>query len=88
MICTDTQDEQGRYQIRVRGRIDTQWSGWFENLTISVEARTGITILEGRLADQAALRGILNKLWDLNLTLISVTRTDNRFTERETKSGG
>jgi len=65
------------YQIQVRGRLDKGWSDWFRELTVAFErAQDGspITTLAGPVADQAALRGILNRLWDLNLTLLSVTR--------------
>jgi hypothetical protein len=65
------------YQIQVRGRLDEGWSDWFRGLTVASErAKDGssITTLAGPVADQAALRGILNRLWDLNLTLLSVTR--------------
>lgn len=63
------------YEIKVRGAVDERWSEWFGGLTVAAEADdrpTPITTLTGRVPDQAALRGILNKLWDLNLTLISV----------------
>jgi hypothetical protein len=63
------------YQITVYGRLDPSWSEWFGGmkLTVSVE-RDGcpITRLTGTLPDQGALRGVLNKLWDLNITLLSV----------------
>jgi hypothetical protein len=67
------------YQIRVEGRLDKRRSDWFEGMTMGIEragADTVITTLTGPVADQARLRGILSKLWDLNLTLISVTRKD------------
>lgn len=59
------------YRIRVRGRLGQEWAGWFEDLTLTQEA-DGYTVLEGPLSDQAALRGILSKIWDLNLEVISV----------------
>jgi hypothetical protein len=65
------------YQIQVRGRLDKGWSDWFRGMTVTFEsAKDGspTTTLAGLVADQAALRGILNRLWDLNLTLLSVTR--------------
>ncbi len=65
------EDAQRRvYQIKVQGRLDESWSGWFDRLAITVEGNT--TTLTGAVADQAALRGILSRLWDLNLALISV----------------
>ncbi len=58
------------YQIKVQGRLDKSWSGWFSGMAITVEGDT--TTLTGAVVDQAALRGILSRLWDLNLALISV----------------
>jgi hypothetical protein len=61
------------YQILIRGRLDPQWSFWLEGLSITyVDTDHEITCLAGPIRDQAALRGILNKLWDLNLELVSV----------------
>ncbi len=58
------------YQIKVQGRLDESWSGWFNSMAIAFEDDT--TTLTGAVVDQAALRGILSRLWDLNLALISV----------------
>jgi hypothetical protein len=72
------------YQIRVQGRLDPRRSDWFEGMTMGLErARddTLTTTLTGVVADQARLRGILSKLWDLNLTLISVIRIEPPETE-------
>ncbi len=63
------------YQITLAGKLDRKWSDWFGNMAVSVtQAPHGglVTTLRGVVADQATLRGILNKIWDLNLTLISV----------------
>jgi hypothetical protein len=63
------------YQITLAGKLDGKWSDWFGNMAVSVaQAPDGsfVTTLSGVTADQATLRGILNKIWDLNLTLISV----------------
>jgi hypothetical protein len=62
------------YQIQVQGAIDQRWTGWFAGMTIETDGATSVTILTGSVADQAALRGILTKLWDLNLDLISIHR--------------
>ncbi len=66
------------YRIQVQGAVDPQWSEWFGGLTLAAEhGQDGpVTVLAGPVPDQAALRGILNALWDLNLMLISVTRLD------------
>lgn len=60
------------YEIRVQGILPGDWSAWFEGLEIQRGPR-GESILSGSLADQAALHGILAKIRDLNLKLISVT---------------
>jgi hypothetical protein len=68
-------DQPSSYEIRIHGELDGRWSSWFNGLTITLSHASGqspITTLIGPLADQAALRGILCKLWDLNLKLISV----------------
>jgi hypothetical protein len=65
-------DEQVMYHIKVRGKLDDRWSEWFSGLTITAESESPpVTALVGEI-DQAALRGILNKVWDLNLALVSV----------------
>ena len=69
--------ETTRYVIVVRGDLDARWSDRFAGLDVSVAQEGGpvpLTTLAGAVADQAALRGLLNQLWDLNLTLISVTQ--------------
>jgi hypothetical protein len=66
---------QPQYRIEIEGILDESWSEWFGGLTIeSWHTKDGsiISQLTGPVADQATLRGILNKIWDLNLTLISV----------------
>lgn len=60
------------YRIRLKGRLDPEWSDWFEHMAISTEG--GETILTGPVADQAALHGLLIRIRDLNLTLLSVER--------------
>jgi hypothetical protein len=58
------------YEIRVKGRLDQYWATWFEGLTLAYEADT--TVLRGALADEAALHGVLSKVGNLNLQLLSV----------------
>ena len=60
-----------RYVIRVKGHLDTFWQVWFENLSITHEG-DGTTLLSGPIKDQAALYGLLFKLRDLGLTLLSL----------------
>ncbi len=62
------------YQIRLKGHLDQKWSNWFEQMVISTEGAD--TILTGPLADQAALHGLLTRIRDLNLTLLSVERIE------------
>lgn len=59
------------YQIRVQGHLDSQWSDWFEGLTVTLE-EDGDTLLTGPVIDQAALHGLLKKVRDLGLPLVSV----------------
>lgn len=59
------------YQIRIQGHLGEQWTGWFEGLTIS-SADNGDTLLTGALVDQAALFGLLKKVRDLGVPLVSV----------------
>ncbi len=59
------------YQIRLRGHLSQQWTDWFEGLTITRE-ENGDTLLTGSVIDQAALHGILKKVRDLGMPLLSV----------------
>jgi len=70
----DRKRDQSLYVIRMEGQLDKSWSGWFSGLSITYT--NGVSTLTGPIADQAALRGILTKLWDLNLTLLSVARIE------------
>jgi hypothetical protein len=60
------------YQIRIKGHLDPRWSEWFGGLTITLEDN-GDTLLSGPVVDQAALHGLLRKVRDLGMQLISVT---------------
>ena len=64
-------DQRAIYQIRIRGLLGSQWTDWFEGLTITVE-ENGHTLLTGQVVDQAALYGLLRKVRDLGMPLISV----------------
>ncbi|NIN67369.1 MAG: hypothetical protein GTO63_22245 [Anaerolineae bacterium] len=62
-------------EIRAKGQIDEQWSEWFEDLMIAHQEE-GETVLVGRVVDQAALHGLLAKVRDLGLTLVSVNSAE------------
>jgi hypothetical protein len=62
------------YQIRIRGHLDSEWTDWFEGLTITLEDN-GETLLTGPLVDQAALYGLLRKVRDLGMLLLAVNLT-------------
>ncbi len=59
------------YEIRIKGHLDDRWAEWFEGLTITLE-EDGDTLLTGPIIDQAALHGLLKKVRDLGLPLVSV----------------
>ena len=63
------------YQVRIKGHLDAQWRDWFGGLTISLDAN-GETVLTGAVVDQAALHGLLKKVRDLGMPLISVVLVD------------
>lgn len=65
--------EPGQYEIRLKGHLDDRWAAWFDGMTITRNAN-GETLLTGLVVDQAALYGILRKVRDLSLPLLSVVR--------------
>jgi hypothetical protein len=67
-----TGDPPTFYEIRVEGVLDSRWSSWFEDLQLTSEG--GRTLIAGPVPDQAALHGLLARIRDLNLPLISVQR--------------
>jgi hypothetical protein len=67
------------YEIRVKGHLDQRWSEWFDGMTIT-NVEVGDTIISGSLLDQAALHSLLVKVYNLNLTLISVSRIEKDST--------
>lgn len=66
------------YHIKIKGYLKENWAKWLNGMVISIknQNREKITTITVSIPDQAALRGIMNKLWDLNLTLISVSLQD------------
>lgn len=65
--------EPERYEVRIKGHLDDRWADWFAGMTITRED-SGSTLLTGLVADQSALHGLLRKVRDLGMPLISVTR--------------
>ncbi len=68
--------QSGRYEIRIQGTPSSEWVDWFDGMEVRPEAQ-GETVLVGIVEDQAALHGVLARVRDLNLTLISVIRVDS-----------
>ena len=67
--------EHGRYEIRLKGHLDGRWAAWFDGLILSHES-DGVTVIRGGVPDQAALHGLLQKVRDTGLPLLSVTHVD------------
>ena len=72
---THTKDHPAVYRLRVTGLLDQHWSAWFDGLTLTQDA-DGSTSFTGTVNDQAQLHGLLTKIRDLGLTLISVSVVD------------
>ena len=72
------------YQIKVKGQLGSQWSDWFEDMTITYQE--GMTTIAGEVLDQAALHGLLIRVRDLGLTLISVECVQPDPEEKNEKS--
>ncbi|CAG1772096.1 hypothetical protein BAC2_02165 [uncultured bacterium] len=72
-----TMDQPCIYEIRIEDHLAARWSDWFDGLAIHTDSN-GETTLSGRLTDQAALFGVLTKIHNLNLTLVSVNRSSSQ----------
>jgi hypothetical protein len=68
-------DDAGQYEVRLKGHLDPRWSAWFDGLILT-EDSDGTTVIHGSVIDQAALHGLLQKVRDIGLPLVSVTRVD------------
>jgi hypothetical protein len=69
------------YEIRIKGHLGPQWTDWFDGLTITLE-EDGDTLLTGPVVDQASLHGLLKKVRDSGLPLVSVNRVQNYETHQ------
>jgi hypothetical protein len=86
-ISTGKRHEAGWYEIRLKGHLDTRWAAWFDGLSLLNES-DGTTLIHGPVADQAALHGLLQKVRDVGLPLVSVTQVDpEQPTVPTTKAG-
>ena len=69
-------DESPIYEIRIKGHLGAQWADWFGDVTIVLEDN-GETLLTGEVIDQSALHGLLRKVRDLGMPLVSVNRVEH-----------
>ncbi len=72
---TEDHHEPGHYEIRIMGHLDDRWADWFEGMTITLESN-GETRLTGAVIDQSTLHGLLKKVRDLGMPLVSVNRIE------------
>ena len=68
-------DQPGRYEIRLKGHLGSRWAAWFDGMTLTTNS-DGTTVIEGPVVDQVALHGLLSKLRDIGLPLVSVTQVE------------
>ena len=74
-ISTGSHSDAGRYEICLQGHLHFRWAAWFDGLSLTNEP-DGTTLISGLVVDQAALHGLLQKVRDLGLPLVSVTSVD------------
>lgn len=74
-MSSEQNEKAMKYQIRIEGQLDQQWTDWFEGFTITQE-EGGRTVLTGNIVDQSALHGLLKKVRDLGIPLVSVNRIE------------
>jgi hypothetical protein len=63
----------GRYEIRLKGHLDPRWASWFDGMAVDND-NDGTTVIRGHVVDQSALHGLLHKVRDIGLPLVSVVR--------------
>jgi hypothetical protein len=76
-MSTGRQQGIGHYEIRVKGHLEPRWAAWFDGMALTTED-DGTTTIHGPVVDQAALHGVLHKLRDVGLPLVSVTPVEPR----------
>lgn len=79
-MSTSHQHNPGWYEIRLKGHLDSRWAAWFDGLSLTNET-DGTTVIHGPVVDQAALHGLLQKLRDTGLPLVSVTQVKPNQTD-------
>jgi hypothetical protein len=72
-IWTGDRHSPGSYEIRVKGHLDSRWSPWFDGMVLTPDS-DGTTLIHGHVVDQAALHGLLQRIRDTGLPLVSVTQ--------------
>jgi hypothetical protein len=72
---TGDRHEAGLYEIRLKGHLDARWAAWFDGLSLTHDS-DGTTVMHGTVVDQAALHGLLQKVRDIGLPLVSVIHVD------------
>ena len=75
LVNSEGRDQPGCYEISIQGCLDERWETWFDGMTLSTDP-AGTTLLHGFVVDQAALHGLLARLRDLGLPLVSVRRVE------------
>jgi hypothetical protein len=74
-IATGQHHSPAAYEIRLKGHLDSRWAAWFDGLSLTNET-DGTTLIHGPVIDQAALHGLLQKVRDVGLPLVSVTQVE------------
>jgi hypothetical protein len=72
-MSTPSANDPRQYDIRIQGHLDSRWAAWFDGMSLTTES-DGTTVLSGPVVDQSALHGLLQKVRDVGLPLVSVTR--------------
>ena len=76
MSETPDRPEPGLYEIRLKGHLEGRWAAWFDGLNLRLDS-DGTTVIHGLIADQSALHGLLQKVRDTGLPLVSVIRVES-----------